>query len=82
MDAEIKREFERLHQKINTLLSEAKKETWIKAHDIMKITVWGDREKLRRAKVLGYVEQKKDKKMGIVYKLESINPHFLKNKTA
>lgn len=78
MDAELKKEFDRLNAKINTLLAEQKKETWLKGHDIMQITVWGDKEKLRRAKVLGYVEQKKDVKMGIVYKLESIPEYFLK----
>lgn len=82
MDAEIKREFDRLNAKLNTLLAEQKKETWIKGHDVMQITVWSDREKLRRAKNNGYVEQKKDKKMGIVYKLESIPQYFFKNKTA
>lgn len=78
MDAEIKREFERLHSKINTLLAEQKKETWLKGHDIMQITVWSDKEKLRRAKMYGYVEQKKDKKMGIVYRLESIPEYFIR----
>jgi hypothetical protein len=82
MDAETKREFDRLNAKLNTLLAEAKKETWLKGHDIMKITVWTDKEKLRRAKNVGYVEQKKDKKLGIVYKLESIPEVFIKKQTA
>lgn len=83
MDAEIKREFDRLHHKLNTIMAAQKKETWIKCHEVMKITPWDNKEKLRRARVLGYVEQKKDKKMGIVYKLESIPEYFLiKQQTA
>lgn len=82
MDAELKRELERINSKLNTLLAEAKKETWLKSYDIMKLTVWSDSEKLRRAKNCGYVEQKKDKKLGIVYKLESIPEVFIKQQTA
>lgn len=80
MDAELKRELERIHHKLNTIMAEQKKETWIKGHDVFQITIWNNKEKLRRAKNCGYIEQKKDKKMGIVYKLESINPYFFKAK--
>lgn len=57
-----------------------RKATKLKATVIMKVTEWDTKEKLRRARVNGYVKQIKDSK-GIWYLYESINPIFLK-KTA
>jgi hypothetical protein len=47
MDAEIKREFERLNQKLTALLTKEKKETWVKSSEIIKLTGW-DKERMRR----------------------------------
>jgi flagellar motility protein MotE (MotC chaperone) len=77
MDAEIKREFDRLNAKLTALLSleKEKKETWLKARDIMEVTGW-DKEGMRRARVNGFVKQRK--KNGIFYLLESIPEKFRK----
>jgi hypothetical protein len=75
MDAEIKREFDRLNAKLTALLNQEKKETWLKARDIMEVTGW-DKEGMRRARVNGFVKQRK--KNGIFYLLESIPEKFRK----
>lgn len=56
-----------------------KKQTWIKAGEVMKLTNW-DRDRLRRARERGEVEVKKEG--GIFYLYESIPQIFLKNQTA
>jgi hypothetical protein len=77
MDAEIKREFERINQKLTALLTKEKKETWVKSTEIIKLTGW-DKERMRQARENGYVKVKRDKK-GIFYSLESLPEIFIKN---
>lgn len=79
IDPEVKQQFDRLNDKLNKLLGETKKATWIKVSFVILLTGW-DKEKLRQAREQGLIEWKKTED-GWLYKLESIPEQFIK-KTA
>jgi hypothetical protein len=77
MDAELKREFDRLNKKLNEIATVQRKETWVSAGWISDLTGW-DREKLRQAREQKIVEVKRSAGGGWLYKLESIPEQFIK----
>lgn len=81
MDAETKREFERLNKKLNELAAGQRKETWVSPGWITDLTGW-DCEKLRQARNQKIVEYKRSEGGGWLYKLESIPDRFIIKKQA
>jgi hypothetical protein len=81
MDAEIKREFDKLHRVIKELVANKKKETWITPTWVFCVTGW-DKLKLRQAREQGIVEYRKSKTGEYEYKLESIPEQFIIKKQA
>jgi hypothetical protein len=81
MDAELKREFERLNKKLNDIATAQRKETWVSAGWVSDLTGW-DREKLRQAREQNIVQVKRSSGGGWLYKLESIPEQFIKKQTA
>lgn len=81
MDAETKREFERLNRKLNEMAAVQRKETWVSPGWVSKLTGW-DREKLRQARDQKIVEVKRSEGGGWLYKLESIPEQFIKKTVA
>lgn len=75
MDADIKREFERLHEKINVLMSEAKAHTWVKVSIVKSLTIFNTKERLRVAREGGILKMRKGRN-GIEYDLTSIPDKF------
>ena len=67
----------RIERLLEALVGEKKKATWVKAHDITQLTGW-DNQKMRRMRLAGVLEFKKDKK-GWWYDLNSVPPQFIKS---
>lgn len=64
------------------MLEDQKKEqTALSVFELKKITVWQTSEELRRAREKGYVKVKREQGK-IRYIKDSIDPMFLKNRTA
>lgn len=80
MDAEIKREFERLNKKLNQMVA-SKKETWVPVGWITDLTGW-DNEKMRQARENNIIEFRRSDTGGWLYKLESLPEIFIKRKQA
>lgn len=76
MENEILTRLKRIESKLDALLQAKQKQTLVKASVITELTKWSY-EEMRRAKINGYVKQKKTDK-GIFYVLESLNPVFIK----
>jgi hypothetical protein len=53
------------------------KAIWIKAKEVKDITGW-DKEKMRKARTLGWIEWEKNEKLGFIYNLQSIPQEFRK----
>ena len=68
----------RIDSKLSHLMTkpEKKKETWVKSPLITSLTGW-DKEGMRRARVNGYIQWRKDEN-GFWYLLESLNHIFFK----
>jgi len=82
MEPEIKREFEKLHKKLNDMMASERKATWVGPGWVTDITGWNN-EKLRQARDQHIVEFKRSEGGGYVYRLESIPEIFiLKNKAS
>lgn len=81
MDAEIKKEFDKLHRVIKELVADRKKETWITPNWVFEVTGW-TKLKLRQAREQGIIEFRKVKGNEYEYKLESIPDIFIKQKQA
>lgn len=81
MEADIKREFERLHREIKALKAEQNKATWVSAAWILEVTGWSKR-RLQTAREQKIVEYKESEGGGYLYKLESIPEIFIKQKQA
>jgi hypothetical protein len=79
MDADVKREFDRLMKEIKSLKAGQSKATWVSPSWITDITGW-DKEKLRQVRAQKIVEFKKSDGGGWVYKLESVPQIFIKQK--
>lgn len=85
MDSQIdlKQVFDKLNRIEQLLidLSQKKKntKTWVKATEVMKFTGW-DKGYMKKAREYGFVEWKKDKKLGFLYLLESIHPLLIRKK--
>lgn len=81
MDAELKREFDRLNQKLTMLLQAVKqpKQTWVRAKIIIRLTGWTANE-MRQARENGYIQFKEED--GLWYDLSSLNKLFVKNKAS
>jgi hypothetical protein len=79
MDAETKREFDRLHRELKALKMEQEKKTWVSPSWISDLTGWS-KEKLRMAREQKIVEVKRSNSGGWLYRLESIPQHFIKQK--
>jgi hypothetical protein len=56
------------------------KGTWIKAKEVKDITGW-NKEKMRKARLLGWIEWEKNEQLGFIYNLHSIPKELIK-KTA
>lgn len=71
MEAEVKREFDRLNTKLTAILSSQNKQTWIGAWAVEQLTGWGSeaRKSARSNGILIYKE-------GKGYLLESIPQQF------
>lgn len=54
----------------------ASKHLWVKASEIMAETGW-DKKKMHRARTYGWIDWRKDKKLGFIYDLNSV-PEKLK----
>lgn len=81
MEADIKREFERLHREIKALKAGQDKATWVSAAWILEVTGWSKR-RLQTAREQKIVEYKESEGGGYLYKLESIPELFIKQKQA
>lgn len=79
MDADVKREFDRLQKMLKVLTDAQSKATWVSPSWITDITGW-DKEKLRQVREQKIVEFKKSDGGGWVYKLESVPNQFIKQK--
>lgn len=77
MDADIKREFDRLHKEIKVLTAAPKKSTWVGPGWVTDLTGW-NKEKLRQARDANIIEFKRSDAGGYLYKLESIPEIFIK----
>lgn len=71
MDAETKQQFERLNKKLNQLIEQTKKATWVGPRMIVKLTGWNN-EGLRQARQRNIVEHRRAATGGWEYRLESI----------
>jgi hypothetical protein len=81
MEADIKREFERLHREIKALKKVQEKATWVSPGWISDITGWG-KEKLRQARQQNIIDYKDSPGGGYLYKLESIPEQFIIKKAS
>lgn len=81
MDADIKREFDRLHREIKALKEVQDKATWVSPSWVTELTGW-KKWKLQMAREQGIIEVKKSEGGGYLYKLESIPEQFIKQKQA
>lgn len=81
MDADIKREFDRLHREIKSLKATQDKATWVSVSWILEVTGWTKR-KLQTAREQKIIEYKESGSGGYLYKLESIPEQFIKQKQA
>jgi hypothetical protein len=81
MEAELKRQLDRIHRQLNELIAEKQKATWITSSWLMEITGWSKR-KLQSAREQGIVEYKKGNNGGTLYKLESLPDIFIIKKQA
>lgn len=63
--------------RIERMLSESKKERWVKARIITGLTGW-DNNKMRQARNGGAIKWKRDRD-GIWYDLNSLHPNLIKN---
>jgi hypothetical protein len=81
MEADIKREFERLHREIKALKKEQDKATWVSCSWVTDITGW-NKSKLQMARQQKLIEFKESPGGGYLYKLESIPEQFIKQKQA
>jgi hypothetical protein len=81
MDAEIKREFDKLHRELKALKATQEKSTWVSVSWILEVTGWTKR-KLQAAREQKIVECKRSESGGWLYKLESIPEQFIKQKQA
>jgi hypothetical protein len=81
MDAEIKREFDRLHRELKALTAMQKKETWVPYSWVIDVTGWTN-NRLQQAREQGIIASKKSDKGGYLYKLESIPEQFIIKKQA
>lgn len=77
LDPEVKKEFNRLNDKLNTLMAQSKKETWITALFLAELTGW-TRERMRQARELELIQHKRSEGGGWLYKLESIPKEFIR----
>lgn len=77
MDAETKKYFDRINEKLSLLIEEKKKETWVSASWITDLTGWS-KERMRIAREQGVVKYKKSKEQSYKYLLESIPQQFIK----
>lgn len=75
--AELMKRVENLEKTV-ARLSTGKRQTWVKASDIKRLTGW-DKEKMRRNREAGLLIMRKHKERGIEYLLESVNPVFIKS---
>ena len=81
MEADIKREFDRLHREIKALKKEQDKSTWVSVSWVLEITGWTKR-KLQTAREQKIIEYKESEGGGYLYKLESIPEIIIKQKQA
>jgi hypothetical protein len=81
MEADIKREFERLHREIKALKKEQEKSTWVSCSWVTDVTGW-NKSKLQMARQQKLIEYKESPGGGYLYKLESIPEQFIKQKQA
>jgi predicted secreted hydrolase len=82
MDTELKREFERINKKLNSLAGEKKDEKWVSAYWIIEATGW-DENKLQIARRQKLITFRRKGKQGVEYLLSSIPDQFLiKKQTA
>jgi hypothetical protein len=81
MEADIKREFERLHREIKALKKEQEKSTWVSCSWVTDVTGW-NKSKLQMARQQKLIEFKESPGGGYLYKLESIPEIFIKQKQA
>jgi hypothetical protein len=81
MDADIKREFDRLLREIKSLKAHQGKATWVPPSWVTEITGW-KKGKLQQAREQGIVEVKESPGGGWLYKLESIPEQFIIKKQA
>jgi hypothetical protein len=77
MDLELKRELDRINQKLTTLLQERRpKPCWVRAKIIMQLTGWNG-EEMRQARENGYIQYKEEN--GLWYDLESLPKVLIRN---
>jgi len=81
MDAETKKEFDKIHRELKALKQVQAKATWVTHAWITEITGWNKR-KLLAAREQKIVEYKESGNGGYLYKLESIPEQFIKQKQA
>lgn len=81
MDPETKRRFDRVDEKLTTIMQVQKKQTWVTAYFLRELTGWDDK-KIRQARIQGVVESRCVGK-GVQYLVQSIPEEFLiKKQTA
>ena len=67
-------------KEIKSMLRQTTKiKSWVNGQTMTQITVWDDRDKLKKARVNGYVEFKQEGK-SLLYNLDSIHQIFFKAK--
>jgi hypothetical protein len=81
MEADIKREFERLHREIKALKKEQEKATWVSCSWVTDVTGW-NKSKLQMARQQKLIEYKESNTGGYLYKLESIPEQFIIKKAS
>lgn len=76
----ISRQIQALSKKVDTLINQTNKKTWVKVSAIMEITGW-NREKMRQMRDNGVIRFRKGDN-GMQYLLESVPDIFKIKKTA
>lgn len=81
IDVEVKKEFNRINEKLTSLIQVSKKQTWASAHWVTKLTGWDGKE-LDSARKQNIIQFRKNNTGGYDYLLESIPSIFIKKEIA
>ncbi|HUR65489.1 MAG TPA: hypothetical protein VMZ03_03995 [Chitinophagaceae bacterium] len=80
MDAELKRELERINKKLNSICQVQRKETWVKISIVRRLTIL-TREDMRDLRERKQIVFRRSVVSGFEYLLQSIPKELFKNNT-